>query len=73
MAVRCPEVLARLLPYISTSKINKGVLESAVKADQIESVKLLLAKGVDVEEKNGGVFSPLTTLIRAASDFHAGR
>ena len=36
----------------------------AVQADQIESVKLLLVKGVDVEEKNGGVFSPLTTSIR---------
>lgn len=36
----------------------------AVQADQLKSVKLLLNKGVDVEEKNGGVFSPLTTSIR---------
>ena len=36
----------------------------AVVADQIDSVKLLLGKGVSVEEKNGGVFSPLTTSIR---------
>lgn len=35
-----------------------------MQADQLESIKLLLAKGVDVEEKNGGVFSPLTTSIR---------
>lgn len=64
MAVKNPEILARLLPHLSTSTIPKGALEMAVQADQIESVKLLLAKGVGVEEKNGGVFSPLTTSIR---------
>ena len=64
LAVKNPAVLARLLPHITTKKIIKGALEMAVVADQLESVKLLLAKGVDVEEKNGGVFSPLTTSIR---------
>lgn len=64
LAVANPEILARLLPHIETKKINKGALERAVMADQIESVKLLLAKGVDVEDKNAGVFSPLTTSIR---------
>ncbi|CAK1363981.1 putative ankyrin repeat protein [Cercospora beticola] len=64
IAVKHPEILAKLLPYIPTTKIIKGALEMAVVADQLESVKLLLAKGVDVEEKNGGVFSPLTTSIR---------
>lgn len=64
MAVKSPKILAKLLPHISKSKIIKGALEMAVVADQIESVKLLLAKGVNVEDKNGGVFSPLTTSIR---------
>ncbi|KAK4609049.1 Putative ankyrin repeat protein [Fulvia fulva] len=64
MAVRNAEVLVKLLPHIETSRINKGAVEMAVVANQLESVKLLLAKGVDVEEKNGGVFSPLTTSIR---------
>lgn len=64
MAVKHPEILAKLLPYIPTSKIIKGAMEMAVVANQLESVKLLIAKGVDVEEKNGGVFSPLTTSIR---------
>lgn len=64
MAVKTPEILAKLLPHIPTNKIIKGALEQAVVAGQLESVKLLLAKGVSVEEKNGGVFSPLTTSIR---------
>ena len=36
----------------------------AVVANQLESSKLLLAAGVSVEDKNCGVFSPLTTAIR---------
>jgi ankyrin repeat protein len=36
----------------------------AVLAGQLESIKLLLAAGVSVEDKNCGVFSPLTTAIR---------
>jgi ankyrin repeat protein len=64
LAVGNPAILARLLPHIETRKINKGVLERAVMADQLESVKMLLAKGVDVEDRNAGVFSPLTTSIR---------
>lgn len=64
MAVKHPDILERLLHHISAAKIPKGVLELAVQADQLESIKLLLNKGCDVEEKNGGVFSPLTTSIR---------
>ena len=64
MAVKSPEILRKLLDHILPSKIIKGALEQAVVADQIESVKLLLAAGVSVEDKNGGVFSPLTTSIR---------
>lgn len=64
MAVKNPVILAKLLPRIPKSKIIKGAMELAVVANQLESVKLLLQKGVSVEEKNGGVFSPLTTSIR---------
>jgi len=39
-------------------------MEMAVVANELESIKLLLAAGVSVEDKNGGVFSPLTTAIR---------
>ena len=42
----------------------KGLLEQAVVANQLESMKLLLDVGVSVEEKSGGVFLPLTTAIR---------
>ncbi|KAH9844840.1 putative ankyrin repeat protein [Teratosphaeria destructans] len=64
MAVKQPEILAKLLPHTPTHRVPKGALELAVQADKLESIKLLLAKGVDVEERNGGVFSPLTTSIR---------
>ncbi|KAM0712545.1 hypothetical protein Q7P37_011642 [Cladosporium fusiforme] len=64
LAVADPTILARVLPHIKTANINKGALERAVMADQLESVKMLLAKGVDVEDRNGGVFSALTTSIR---------
>jgi ankyrin repeat protein len=64
MAVKNPEILSKLLNHIQANKIIKGALEQAVVANQIESVKLLLAAGVSVEDKNGGVFSPLTTSIR---------
>jgi ankyrin repeat protein len=64
LAVANPAILARLLQHMNTKNINKGALERAVMADQLESVKMLLAKGVDVEDRNGGVFSALTTSIR---------
>lgn len=64
LAVANPAILAKLLQHIKTENINKGALEKAVMADQIESVKMLLSKGVDVEDRNGGVFSALTTAIR---------
>ncbi|KAM0331340.1 hypothetical protein ACHAQA_003012 [Verticillium albo-atrum] len=64
MAVRHPEMLKKLLPSVSDPRAFKGLMERAVVADQLESVKLLLAAGVSVEDRNGGVFSPLTTAIR---------
>lgn len=64
MAVKNPAVLAKLLPHIPTNKIVKGSLEQAVVAGELESVKMLIAKGMSVEDRTGGVFSPLTTSIR---------
>ncbi|KAI1630940.1 ankyrin repeat-containing domain protein [Biscogniauxia mediterranea] len=64
MAVRQPAILKRLLPALAEPRAFKGVMEMAVTANQLESVKLLLRAGVSVEDRNGGVFSPLTTAIR---------
>ncbi|KAL2071893.1 hypothetical protein VTL71DRAFT_13128 [Oculimacula yallundae] len=64
MAVAKPLILKRLLTVVKEPRAFKGILERAVHADQLESVKMLLAAGVSVEDKNGGVFSPLTTAIR---------
>lgn len=64
MAVAHPAILAKLLPHVPITKVNKGILELAVKANQLECVKMLIEKGVSVEERTGGVFSPLTTSIR---------
>lgn len=64
MAVKRPGILRRLLPAVSNPKVFKGVVEMAVCADQLESVRLLLGAGFSVEDKNGGVFSPLTSAIR---------
>ncbi|KAH6659413.1 ankyrin repeat-containing domain protein [Truncatella angustata] len=64
MAVRQPAVLKRLLPELAEPRAFKGVMEMAVVANQLESIKLLLRAGVSVEDRNGGVFSPLTTAIR---------
>ncbi|KAH8681113.1 ankyrin [Xylariales sp. PMI_506] len=64
MAVRQPEILKRLLPSVAEPRAFKGVMEMAVVANQLDSIKLLLRAGVSVEDRNGGVFSPLTTAIR---------
>jgi ankyrin repeat protein len=64
MAVKRPKILKQLLPAIPNPRAIRGVMEMAVVANQIESIKMLLNAGVSVEDKNGGVFSPLTTAIR---------
>ncbi|KAE8150866.1 ankyrin repeat-containing domain protein [Aspergillus avenaceus] len=64
MAVRSPSLLQELLPAVTDLSAHKGVMEMAVSANQLESLKLLLAAGASVEYKNGGVFSPLTTALR---------
>jgi len=64
MAVKRPAILKKLLPALHNPRSVKGVMEMAVVANQLESIKLLLAAGISVEDKNGGVFSPLTTAIR---------
>lgn len=64
MAVRNPAILKRILAVLAEPRAFKGVMEMAVVAGQLESVKLLINAGVSVEDKNGGVFSPLTSAIR---------
>jgi ankyrin repeat protein len=64
MAVRNPPILKRILSVVPEPQAFKGVMEMAASANQLESIKLLIAAGVSVEDKNGGVFSPLTTAIR---------
>ncbi|POR30973.1 Putative ankyrin repeat protein [Tolypocladium paradoxum] len=64
MAVKHPELVRRIISVLPEPRAFKGVMEMAVVANQLESVKLLLAAGVSVEDRNGGVFSPLTTAIR---------
>lgn len=65
MAVRNPVMLKRLLAFPGINpRAFRGCVEMAVHAGQLESVKLLLGAGVSVEDKNCGVFSPLTTAIR---------
>lgn len=64
MAVKRPNILKKLLPAVSNPKNFKGVVEMAVCANQLESIRLLLNAGFSVEDKNGGVFSPLTSAIR---------
>ncbi|PHH80366.1 hypothetical protein CDD80_1811 [Ophiocordyceps camponoti-rufipedis] len=64
MAVQHPGILKRILETLPEPRAFKGVVEMAVVANQLESIKLLLAAGVSVEDRNGGVFSPLTTALR---------
>ncbi|KAJ6779997.1 hypothetical protein PWT90_10550 [Aphanocladium album] len=64
MAVRYPPILERILAALQEPRAFKGVMERAVEANQLASVKLLRSAGVSVEDRNGGVFSPLTTAIR---------
>lgn len=61
MAVRNPTILKRILAVLPEPRAFKGVVERAVVANQLESVQLLLQANVSVEDKNGGVFSPLTS------------
>jgi ankyrin repeat protein len=64
MAVKQPDILKKILTAIPNPRAFRGVVEMAVVANQLESIKLLLEAGVSVEDKNCGVFSPLTTAIR---------
>lgn len=64
MAVKQPPILKKLLTKTPNPRAFRGVIEMAVVANQLDSIKMLLAAGVSVEDKNCGVFSPLTTAIR---------
>jgi len=65
MALKNPQLLQRLLEHVDGTKgVTKGIIELAVQANQLESVKLLVNAGISVEDRTGGVFSPLTSAIR---------
>jgi len=65
MALKNPQLLKRLLEHVGSTKgVTKGIIELAVQANQLESIKLLVKAGISVEDKTGGVFSPLTSAIR---------
>lgn len=65
MALKSPSVLERLLEHLESTKgVTKGIIELAVQANQLESIKLLVGAGISVEDRTGGVFSPLTSAIR---------
>jgi ankyrin repeat protein len=64
LALENPKILCKLLSHISIERINKAALERAVVAGCIDSVEMLLDEGVDVENRNVGVFSALTTSVR---------
>jgi ankyrin repeat protein len=64
MAVKQPAMLKELLAVVHIPTSIHGLIEQAVMADQLESIKMLLKAGVSVEDKTGGVFSPLTTALR---------
>ncbi|PKS04966.1 hypothetical protein jhhlp_008332 [Lomentospora prolificans] len=63
-SVRHPHILKLLLPHIKDIHAYTGVMEQAIVANQLESVAMLLDAGISIEEKNSGIFSPLTTAIR---------
>ncbi|RDW84112.1 ankyrin repeat domain-containing protein [Aspergillus mulundensis] len=66
MATKSPSLLRLLLPHIDPAHLSqhKGVLERAVRENQLGSVQLLLDAGASPSWKAGGVFSPLTTALR---------
>jgi ankyrin repeat protein len=64
MSVKRPEMLKELLSVVRSPTSIHGLIEQAVASNQLESIKMLLKAGVSVEDKTGGVFSPLTTALR---------
>lgn len=64
MAVKSPAILRKLLKAVNNPSSVRGVVEAAVMANELESIKMPLEAGVSVEDKTGGVFSPLTTALR---------
>ena len=64
MSVKQPEMLKELLAVVHSPTSIHGLIEQAVQADQLESIKMLLKAGVSVEDKTAGAFSPLTTALR---------
>lgn len=64
MSIRNPTIMSKILPTLPKNYHSKGIIEQAVVADQLQSIKLLVEAGFSVEDKTGGVFSPMTTALR---------
>ncbi|CAI4215551.1 unnamed protein product [Parascedosporium putredinis] len=64
LSVQHPHILKLLIPHIKDIHAYPSVMEQAIIANELESVATLLDAGFYIEEKNSGVFSPLTTAIR---------
>lgn len=65
MALQDPDLLKHLLQHVDSMRsVTKGIIELAVKANQLESIKIFVEAGVSVEDRTGGVFSPLTSALR---------
>ena len=64
MSLRNPTIMKKILPALPKGYHAKGIIEAAVAANQLESIKMLVAAGFSVEDKTGGVFSPLTSALR---------
>jgi ankyrin repeat protein len=63
-AVDKPDCLRVLLGTGADFSLYKGLMELATWENSIQSVELLLAAGVDPQEKHGANATPLTTAIR---------
>ncbi len=66
VALRRPALLKRLLDAGADAKMKEyiGIIELAVVANKLDSVKLLVEAGVGIEDKMHGLFSPLSTAVR---------
>lgn len=64
LAIGNPAILKKIIAKLPKGYHAKGIVEAAVVQNQLESIKLLLAAGFGVEDKTGGVFSPLTSALR---------
>jgi ankyrin repeat protein len=64
MAVSKPVILKQLLEGGADITKSKGIIEYATYYNNLESVKILIEAGEDINHKHNGVYTPLTTAIR---------